>query len=372
MSGFQAMMRFPRLLAAMPTIGPFLATLGLAQSAWTLLSSVWAWGKGSGKSVPNPTMELLEKLLREQERLRREWQDSKQKNEHQMQILKSLWQGATQMLGSVMSKDPPNLSEFEETKRKYEYREDMCHVAVTGNAGVGKSSFINAIRGLKSSSKAQNVAKVGSSLSGETKEAVRYSDPDPNLPIAWYDIPGAGTIDVPRSKYFKSQGLYMFDCIIVVVDTRFTETDKAILDCSRDWKIPTLIVRSKSDQHIMNESYENSLSKVEATEKYTTESNACISETLREASLPSQRLFLVSREGLRNARNGSLQSSEHAANSEDYLDEIALIGEITEHIVKTRAPKVFSEWPAFVANLADMMGTLNSIGEEPPACGNES
>ncbi|KAI6103783.1 hypothetical protein EDD17DRAFT_1608281, partial [Pisolithus thermaeus] len=56
----------------------------------------------------------------------------------------------------------------------------------------------------------------------------RYPDPNSDNPFVWYDIPGAGTLSQPDWLYFNNQGLYVFDCIIVLFDSRFTQTDIAI------------------------------------------------------------------------------------------------------------------------------------------------
>ncbi|KAF8248482.1 hypothetical protein K440DRAFT_642522 [Wilcoxina mikolae CBS 423.85] len=70
--------------------------------------------------------------------------------------------------------------------------------------------------------------------------------------FVWYDIPGAGTLNRPSKGYFNEQGLFIFDGIILVYDIRFTEIDAYILENCQRWGIPTLIVRSKADQHIQN------------------------------------------------------------------------------------------------------------------------
>lgn len=43
------------------------------------------------------------------------------------------------------------------------------------------------------------------------------------------DVPEEGTLSIPDWRYFIDQGLYVFDCIVVLFDNRFTETDVTIL-----------------------------------------------------------------------------------------------------------------------------------------------
>ncbi|KAG0695005.1 hypothetical protein DFH29DRAFT_1031781 [Suillus ampliporus] len=95
-----------------------------------------------------------------------------------------------------------------------------------------------------------------SRLSGSSKlplTVTRYPDPSPNSRVIWYDVPGAGTPNVPEWQYFNDMGLYIFDCIIVLIDNRVLDSDLAILRaCEQFMNVEAFIVRSKSDQHINN------------------------------------------------------------------------------------------------------------------------
>lgn len=142
----------------------------------------------------------------------------------------------------------PNPEEVAAAKARVQYQDNLFHFAVAGVAGSGKSSLVNAIRGLRNSD-------TGAAPTGvvETTAAIgRYRDSNRRLPFVWYDIPGAGTLNQPGWQYFNNQGLFVFDCIIVLVGDRFTQTDLAILENCRRFQIPTYIVRSKADFHICN------------------------------------------------------------------------------------------------------------------------
>jgi GTPase Era involved in 16S rRNA processing len=78
-------------------------------------------------------------------------------------------------------------------KARYGYSPDLIHIAVVGSAGAGKSSFINAVRGLSNNDPV--AARTG--IVETTNTVTRYSDPRPNSRITWYDVPGAGTPNVP-------------------------------------------------------------------------------------------------------------------------------------------------------------------------------
>jgi GTP-binding protein EngB required for normal cell division len=136
----------------------------------------------------------------------------------------------------------------EAAKRRVQYKEGLFHFAVAGVAGGGKSSLINAFRGLRN----LDTAAAPTGVTETTLVISRLPDPNEENPFVWYDIPGAGTMKIKDWQYFNEQGLYVFDCIVVVFDSRFTMTDIAMLINCKRFGIPTYIVRSKSDIHIRN------------------------------------------------------------------------------------------------------------------------
>ncbi|KAG0702106.1 interferon-inducible GTPase-domain-containing protein, partial [Suillus ampliporus] len=143
----------------------------------------------------------------------------------------------------------PSDDDIVRMKTRYGYNPDFLHLVVVGSAGAGKSSFINAVRGLSNDD--PTAARTG--IVETTGTVTRYPDPRPNSRIIWYDVPGAGTPNVPDWQYFNDQSLYIFDCIIVLIDNRFLDSDLAILRaCEQFNNVDAFIVRSKSDQHIHN------------------------------------------------------------------------------------------------------------------------
>lgn len=198
----------------------------------------------------------------------------------------------------------PNLVEREIAKRRMQYQDGLFHFAVAGVAGSGKSSLINAFRGLRNK-------EAGSAATGVTETTHvfnRYPDPDPQQPVVWYDIPGANTLNIPDWQYFNAQGLYIFDCIIVLFDNRFTATDIAILNNSARFNIPAYIVRSKADQQIRNtmremgydSDNENSDPGLrdrlyrEARQQFIEATRRDVRSNLERAKLPDRRVYIVS------------------------------------------------------------------------------
>eukprot|EP01055_Gregarina_sp_Pseudo9_P001415 Gregarina_sp_Pseudo_9__1414@NODE_1946_length_1238_cov_27_412844_g1803_i0_p1_GENE_NODE_1946_length_1238_cov_27_412844_g1803_i0NODE_1946_length_1238_cov_27_412844_g1803_i0_p1_ORF_typecomplete_len349_score63_84IIGP/PF05049_13/6_1e02IIGP/PF05049_13/5e52MMR_HSR1/PF01926_23/5_4e07FeoB_N/PF02421_18/6_5e07ABC_tran/PF00005_27/5_7e06RsgA_GTPase/PF03193_16/4_8e05RsgA_GTPase/PF03193_16/6_2e02AIG1/PF04548_16/2_4e03AIG1/PF04548_16/0_00031Roc/PF08477_13/0_00035AAA_29/PF13555_6/0_00059KAP_NTPase/PF07693_14/9e02 len=133
-------------------------------------------------------------------------------------------------------------------RRRLRCKEGYIHVAIAGRSGSGKSSLVNAIRGL--SDKQSGAAAVGHVET--TLEIGRYEAPDMLSKVVWYDIPGAGTIKVDRWHYFKKQCLCGFEAVILVWNNRFVDTDIEILTECQKRRIPCFVVRSKCDVDLKN------------------------------------------------------------------------------------------------------------------------
>lgn len=218
----------------------------------------------------------------------------------------------------------PTEEELRSVKERLQYEDGYFHLAVTGTAGSGKSSLINAFRGLHN--KDPRAAKTG--VIETTSEIGRYPDPDgrqPRKSIIWYDVPGAGTLDVTDWQYFNEQGLFIFDLIILVVGIRFTKIDLAILENSQRFRIPVFIVRSKADQDIRNNlqdmiqdsDAESPEDYAKARDDYIADARKSINSNLKKAGLPSQMVYIVSKDSLRTLVKGEKVSK-------DIIDEVKL------------------------------------------------
>ena len=116
----------------------------------------------------------------------------------------------------------PTEEEFQDAKNRIKYDSEKIHLAVCGCSGAGKSSLVNAFRGLDNSPDSAPVET--------TKVITRYPDPRKESPykrLVWFDCPGAGTHEVLSPQYFNQQGLFIFDVIVLVYDTVIM----SIIDC---------------------------------------------------------------------------------------------------------------------------------------------
>jgi len=85
---------------------------------------------------------------------------------------------------------------------------EPLRIAITGETGVGKSTFINTIRGLSPND--SGAAKTNS-MDECTIAVQKYPDPrNPNL--IYYDLPGYGSQKFSRNEYMgKLLGMNIFD-----------------------------------------------------------------------------------------------------------------------------------------------------------------
>jgi len=102
-----------------------------------------------------------------------------------------------------------------------EWMQISLNVAVIGRSGVGKSSFINAIRRMYADD--EGGAPVGVK---ETTVDVHHNYPHPRNPLLkFWDLPGVGTDRFPRQTYLSDIGVDRFDFFLLITSERFTQDD---------------------------------------------------------------------------------------------------------------------------------------------------
>ncbi|CAI5695155.1 unnamed protein product [Oreochromis niloticus] len=88
----------------------------------------------------------------------------------------------------------------------------QLNIAITGESGSGKSTFVNAVRELSDGD--EGAAPTG--VTETTSEVKPY--PHPNYPnVTFWDLPGIGTTSF--------LGFKKFEFFIIISDTRFREND---------------------------------------------------------------------------------------------------------------------------------------------------
>jgi len=134
-----------------------------------------------------------------------------------------------------------------------EWKSTPVNLAVVGNSGVGKSSFINKIRDMTVQQKHPEYAPTD--VVQSTMKPTKYEFPDNKLIHLW-DIPGAGTKEFSMQTYAKDMHFEKYDAFIILSADRFTENDGKIAQKIKDIGKPFYFGRTKMDQVMKNEQRE--------------------------------------------------------------------------------------------------------------------
>ncbi|CAM2108023.1 unnamed protein product [Caretta caretta] len=121
-------------------------------------------------------------------------------------------------------------------------------IAVTGEAGSGKSSFVNAIRGL--GDRDEGAAATG--VIETTMEPTAYPHPRyPNVRV--WDLPGIDTPTFKPDTYLEQVDFSDYDFFIIISSPRFKYHDISLAQEIQKLGRKFYFVRSKVDQDLANE-----------------------------------------------------------------------------------------------------------------------
>nr|XP_034362253.1 uncharacterized protein LOC117710998 [Arvicanthis niloticus] len=122
------------------------------------------------------------------------------------------------------------------------------NIAVTGETGTGKSSFINALRGVRDEEE-------GAASTGVVETTMkRTAYPHPKLPnVTIWDLPGIGTTNFKPQNYLTEMKFGEYDFFIIVSATRFKELDAHLAKAIEKMNTKFYFVRTKIDQDVSNE-----------------------------------------------------------------------------------------------------------------------
>ncbi|XP_063353860.1 interferon-inducible GTPase 5-like [Pelmatolapia mariae] len=159
------------------------------------------------------------------------------------------------------------------------------NIAITGETGSGKSTFVNALRGMSDDD--EGAAPTG--VTEITLEVTPY--PHPNYPnVKLWDLPGIGTTKFPAKKYLELVGFEKFDFFIIISDTRFRENDVKLAQEIQKMKKKFYFVRSKIDDNLRAERRKRHFVEEETLTKIRDD---CV-HRLRGLGIGSPQVFLVS------------------------------------------------------------------------------
>ena len=143
---------------------------------------------------------------------------------------------------------PKGLTDFA-TKKLNEWKSQPVSIAVVGQSGAGKSSFINTIRGIDDEDD-ELFAPVG--VVECTTEKKSYPFPDNPLILMW-DLPGAGTEKFKAADYAKNMKFKTYDAFVILSSVRFTEIDQNIAKEVQKLGKPFFFARTKMDNAIRDD-----------------------------------------------------------------------------------------------------------------------
>ncbi|XP_038625953.1 T-cell-specific guanine nucleotide triphosphate-binding protein 2-like [Tachyglossus aculeatus] len=161
------------------------------------------------------------------------------------------------------------------------------NIAVTGEAGSGKSTFINAVRGLGDEEE-------GSAPTGAvetTMEPIPYQHPKfPNVTL--WDLPGIGTPDFQPEEYLRKVAFERYDFLIIISSEPFKSSHVDLAREIQRMEKKFYFVQTKTDLDLASAKKGNPGS-------YNEESllqlirDDCL-ESLKKGSVSHPRVFLIS------------------------------------------------------------------------------
>ncbi|XP_016146688.1 interferon-inducible GTPase 5-like [Sinocyclocheilus grahami] len=133
------------------------------------------------------------------------------------------------------------------TIKEYLKKQDLVelNIGVTGESGSGKSTFVNAFRGL--GDEEEGCAKTG--VVETTTEPAVYLHPKYKNVKVW-DLPGIGTPNFKADEYLKMVQFERYDFFIIIASDRFRECHTQLATEIMKMKKRFYFVRSKIDLSI--------------------------------------------------------------------------------------------------------------------------
>jgi predicted GTPase len=211
-----------------------------------------------------------------------------------------------------------------EAQKELGINTNAINFAFVGGTGAGKSTMINAVRGITNRNDS-NAAPTGSVET--TQEITPYQDPTyPH--IFYWDLPGSGTIRHTAASYCQEKKLHAFDHLLIIGSTRFLQFDIDVAKFADTLNIPVTFVRMKMDQEIDNEiDGQSNYNLDQIKKKLRTEIQASMKADLLQQGIKNPEIFLINKRSF----NPNDKDAEKYA-----IDEVDLVTRIVNVTIKRR------------------------------------
>ncbi|XP_066497044.1 interferon-inducible GTPase 5-like [Hoplias malabaricus] len=170
-----------------------------------------------------------------------------------------------------------------------DYFAEQCsvelNIAVTGESGSGKSSFVNAFRGLGDED--EGSAETGVVETTNVPTAYPYTK-YPNVKM--WDLPGIGTPNFKADEYLEQVEFKRYDFFIIIASDRFRECHAQLAAEIVKMEKTFYFVRSKIDCNISAEKRKKTFNKEKTLDRIRKD---CI-EGLEKIGIDSPVVFLIS------------------------------------------------------------------------------
>ncbi|XP_006641593.3 interferon-inducible GTPase 5-like isoform X2 [Lepisosteus oculatus] len=158
-------------------------------------------------------------------------------------------------------------------------------VAITGESGSGKSTFVNAFRGLGD----EDEGSAPTGVVETTMEPTAYPHPKHPRVTVW-DLPGIGTPTFKADEYLQQVGFEKYDFFIIIACDRFKSCNVQLATHIQRMRKKFYFVRSKIDDNLRAESRKKGFSQDKTLEVIRQD---CI-RGLDEHGLKAPSVFLIS------------------------------------------------------------------------------
>ncbi|KAI0967735.1 interferon-inducible GTPase-domain-containing protein [Xylaria arbuscula] len=159
------------------------------------------------------------------------------------------------------------------------FEPNSTHVVVCGPANSGKSSIINALRGLRN--RDNGAATTGTP--GSTTHRTKYAGHASFNSLQLHDCPGAGTLRTPADGYYSNQRLYLYDLLLIVAGERIGELEIQLMKTCIRSNQRFRILRSKSGMVVDQMTSDRGIDRGDAQNSIRDEQTNALAEELRRA-----------------------------------------------------------------------------------------